>query len=360
MIIFFKGILYVAFSLLIGGMLLESIPKNHKPKVAVSKELLLWVIASIPILMFVQLLQIIQYLSESIGYLETFTSVLFTFSVGKAWLASLLIAGVLFLLVYKNNLKDTTFYARLGLFLSIVLASSYSFASHTASLYPVIGFIAHFLHVASIAGWIGVLLYVAWSSERDSDWVPFLNWFTPFSIGAVLILTGGGLLMNEIVAPQYVDSWILPYGQALVIKHLLLIPVFIYACVHGFYLKKMIHRKGSQHVKRSLQGEAILVIFVFSVTAYLSQQVPPHEVWRTMLQEQPSPLFLYFFDGTIDPQSVISFSITNEVLLWALGGIVMLVGTLFSIIRQFPVIVSVVLGLGTSGLYYLALMSGVV
>ncbi|MCF6410376.1 CopD family protein [Alkalihalobacillus sp. EGI L200015] len=360
MIIFFKGILYLAFSLLLGGLSLQSIPEKHKPKVTVPKELLLWIIVSIPILMFVQLLQIIQYLSKSIGYWETFTSVLFNFSVGKAWFANLLIAVVLFLLVYKNDLKNTTFYARLGLFLCVVLISSFSFASHPASLYPVVGFLAHFFHVIAIAGWIGILLYVAWGSARDSYWIPFLNWYTPFSIGAVLILTGGGLLINEIVAPQYVDSWVLPYGQALVIKHLLLIPVLLYACIHGFYLKKSIQRNGNKHVKRSLQGETILVLFVFSVTAFLSQQVPPHEVWRTIQQVPPSPLFLYFFDGKIDPQSVISFNITNETLLWGAGGTVMAGVTLFSLIKRLPVVISVGLGLITSTLFYFALMSGVV
>ncbi|MGM7702697.1 copper resistance D family protein [Pseudalkalibacillus sp. Hm43] len=359
MIIFFKGVLYLVFSLLFGGLLLASVPENKKPKVKVPKELLLWLIVLVPIIMFISLLQIIGFLSESVGYWDTFTAVLFEFNIGKAWLASIMISVVLLLLVYKNDLQSTTFYARLGAFLTVILMSSYSFASHSASLYPVIGFIAHFIHVLAVTGWVGVLLYVAWSSKEDSNWIPFLNWYTPFSIGAVLLLTGGGLLINEIVAPQYVDSWALNYGQALLIKHLLLIPLFLYAVLHGVYLKKAIQTKGNRYVLRSLRGETILILFVFGVTAFLSQQVPPHEVWRTILQEDPSPLFMSQFNGTIDSQTVLTFEWTMKVFLWGLGAIVVFALTAITIVRRWPILISVPLAVLGSGLAYVALITGV-
>ncbi|MCF6138596.1 copper resistance D family protein [Pseudalkalibacillus berkeleyi] len=359
MIIFFKGILYIVFSLLVGGLLLASIPEHKKPRVHISKELLLWLIGIIPIVMFISLLQIIQFLSESVGYWATFTAVLFEFNVGKAWLSSVLISTVLFLLVYKNDLTRTTFYARIGVFLTIVLIGSYSFASHSASLYPFIGYVAHFLHVVAITGWIGVLLYVAWGAKEESEWIPFLNWYTPFSIGAVLILTGGGLVINEIVAPQYIDSWVLNYGQALLIKHLLLIPLFLFAIVHGVYLKKSIIKKGTQHVKRSLQGETVLILFVFGVTAFLSQQVPPHEVWRTILQEDPSPLFKALYKGSIDPNTVLTFQWTKATLAWGVGSIAIAGVTFISIAKKMPTMVSVIAGLISSGLAYFALMAGI-
>jgi putative copper export protein len=360
MIVFFKGILYVVFSLLLGGLLLESIPDKKKPNVRVPKELLLWCIVLIPILMFVLLLQIIQYLSQSIGYWDTFTSVLFHFDVGKAWLASIFIAFVLFCLVKRNDLHDTTFYARLGVFLSIVLISSFSFASHAASLYPVLGFIAHFLHVVTVSAWIGILLYVSWWSKKDSAWIPFLKWFTPFSIGAVLMLTGGGLLLTEIVAPDYIDSWVLNYGQALLIKHLLLIPVLVFAVLHGFYLQSSIRKKGTEHVKRSLRVETIVLLVVFGVTGFLSQQTPPHEVWRTLLQNEPSPLFLKWFDGTIREYAIISFEFVADVFIWAGGALLLLIVTAFSIVKRWPVWIGVLLALASSGLAYAAAMAGVV
>ncbi|WP_257349510.1 copper resistance D family protein [Pseudalkalibacillus decolorationis] len=360
MIIFFKGILYLAFSFLLGGLILESIPKHRKPNVKVPKELLLWSIVLIPILIFVLLLQIIQYLSQSIGYWETFTSVLFNFDVGKAWLASILIAVVLYLLVRRNELQETTFYARLGAFLTVVLISSYSFSSHAASLYPLLGFFAHFLHVVAVSAWIGVLFYVAWFSNKRSEWIPFLNWYTPFSIGAVLLLSGGGLLLTEIVAPQYIDAWVLSYGQALLMKHLLLIPVLLYAVLHGFFLKRSLLKKGEANVKRSLQGEAIIILVVFGVTGFLSQQTPPHEVWRTLLQNSPSPFFLKWFDGSIDEKSIISFVATSETYMWAAGALVMLLFTAYTVIKRWPGWIGALLGVAASALAYAALMSGVV
>ncbi|WP_349408422.1 copper resistance D family protein [Pseudalkalibacillus sp. SCS-8] len=359
MIILFKAVLYIVYSLLVGGLLLESIPSNQKPKVTISKELLLWLIGTVPVITFVLMLDIIRYLSESIGYWETFTSVLFTFTIGKAWLASVLVSIILFLLVYKNNLSNNTFYARLGLFLMAILIGTYSFASHSASLYPVLGFLAHFIHVSAIVSWVGVLLYVSWSADPNSRWLPFLNWFTPFSIGTVLILTGGGLLINEIVAPQYVDSWVLDYGQALLIKHLLLIPLFLYAIIHSIYLKKSIKLRGSAHIQRSLKGETIIILFVFAVTGFLSQQVPPHEVWRTLLQEEPSPLFMLQYDGEIDPQLILTFAWTKASTIWAIVTAATISFTTFSIMKRWPIIVSVLSGLVVTFSAYMALISGV-
>ena len=41
---------------------------------------------------------------------------------------------------------------------------------------------------------------------------------------------------------DYPNSWMLPYGQALLIKHLLIIPLFVYAMINGLLIKKKIKK----------------------------------------------------------------------------------------------------------------------
>ena len=37
---------------------------------------------------------------------------------------------------------------------------------------------------------------------------------------------------------NYPDSWMLPYGQTLLFKHLLIIPLLVYAIINSLFVKK--------------------------------------------------------------------------------------------------------------------------
>ena len=41
---------------------------------------------------------------------------------------------------------------------------------------------------------------------------------------------------------DYPNSWMLPYGQALLIKHLLIIPLLVYAVINSILMKKKLDK----------------------------------------------------------------------------------------------------------------------
>ena len=41
---------------------------------------------------------------------------------------------------------------------------------------------------------------------------------------------------------DYPDSWMIPYGQALLIKHLLIIPLLVYVLINSILMKKKLKK----------------------------------------------------------------------------------------------------------------------
>jgi putative copper export protein len=44
---------------------------------------------------------------------------------------------------------------------------------------------------------------------------------------------------------DYMNSWMLPYGQALLIKHLLIIPLIIYAFINSVFIRRELKKECS-------------------------------------------------------------------------------------------------------------------
>lgn len=48
--------------------------------------------------------------------------------------------------------------------------------------------------------------------------------------------------MKLVVNPRdYVSSWMLPYGQALLVKHIIFIPLLVFAGINGLLIRKQIN-----------------------------------------------------------------------------------------------------------------------
>jgi putative copper resistance protein D len=54
----------------------------------------------------------------------------------------------------------------------------------------------------------------------------------------------------QMIIPEYINSWILSYGQALLIKHLLIVPVMVFALFNGFYMKSKLAKKDGYDPER--------------------------------------------------------------------------------------------------------------
>jgi copper resistance protein D len=274
---------YIVFSILAGHVALQFVPDSYKPNTNISKSILLLSTLGIFVFTLGPVLQTISYFSDSVGLPLAIMSVLTDFQVGKAWLFIGFISVFLWLTIM---LKGSKYIQALWLLL-LVLAIGYS--SHVSSLSFWVGLFAHAIHFLIVSLWTGILLHVAWFSKDQQKWPNFLRWFTPFAILCfMIIIISGLLLMFFIVEPKdYVKSWVLPYGQMLLLKHISIIPVIVFAFVNGVLTKKALTIP-SFNPRPWIKLESIMIFIVFYFTSVLGTLSPPHAVEFTVKSEGAS------------------------------------------------------------------------
>ena len=67
---------------------------------------------------------------------------------------------------------------------------------------------------------------------------------------------------------DYANAWMLPYGQALLIKHLLIIPLLAYAFINSILIRKKIKNNDSFNPRPWTKAESLIVFLIFSVLLY--------------------------------------------------------------------------------------------
>ncbi|MFF2754543.1 copper resistance D family protein [Psychrobacillus sp. NPDC058041] len=223
--------------------------------------------------------------------------VLFTFEVGKAWIFTFIVATILFIFLLSFKDQTNRKFLIVGLILTFLLILGLGWASHATSIEHLKGFITHTTHFTAVTVWIGILLMVSWFSKGTSNWLNFLKWFTPVAAVCFGITIISGLVLMTFVVDfaSYTDTWMLPYGQLLLIKHLLIIPLLVYATINSIFIKKKLQTDLSFNPKPWTRVESLVVLLIFSVTAALGHQSPPSE--STFKNEGPSKLFSYFYQG---------------------------------------------------------------
>jgi copper resistance protein D len=150
---------------------------------------------------------------------------------------------------------------------------------------------------------VGILLQVTWFSTKESNnWRSFLKWFNPVAIGCVVVLgISGILIMFKVVEPnEYLNSWAIPYGQMLLLKHISIIPVLAFAVINGILAKKAAINPSFQP-RTWVRAESLLLLVVFFFTSRLGTLSPPHETVETagwveklMGENLKTPFVLHF------------------------------------------------------------------
>ncbi|WP_142919219.1 CopD family protein [Peribacillus saganii] len=136
---------------------------------------------------------------------------------------------------------------------------------------------------------------ISWKSTGDSNWDVFRKWFTPFALTCVFLILLAGIILMEYTVPEYLNSWLLPYGEALLLKHLLYALVLIFGFINGFVQKKQMN-------KNWLRAESGLLLIVYIVTAFMSQSVPPKDVSYTIDTAGISPIIMAITGDEWDSQ----------------------------------------------------------
>lgn len=360
MIYISEALLSLCFALLMGSFIIRIVPVTLRPEVSVPDWLLLICTIAIPILSFVPIHQSALLFAKDFGtpYGQMVKSILLDINSGKAWVWTLISSiGLSFLLALRSFRTDKHM-PKVGLFITLLLIIWLGYASHASSLYGTKGLIVHSAHFMAAAAWIGVLLVVGWFSKDSANWNRFLSWFSTLALGCVFITIAAGLTLMTFTTPEYVNSWMLPYGQLLLIKHLLILPLLLFAYTNGFGYKRIFAKNDGFNPRPWLKAESIIAVVIFAVTGALGQQTPPHDVSDTLQTVSPSPLFTSIYKGSFSPDMALRYSANLESILLIAAAAIMAVGLIW-MYKSNRIVPAFIMGLLTSIFGYFALMFGI-
>ena len=352
-----ETLLYLCFSLLIGSFVLALIPTSKRPAFKINKLWLQFSIFGIVIFSMFPIIRLILYLYEDIGLMLTIQNVLTSFEIGKAWTFTLFVSIIFYIYVFIFPVLLNKIHTIVSIVFTLTLIVSLGWASHSASLTEWSGFATHSLHFLAVTTWVGILLVISCFSINHDNWLQFLKWFTPVALVSIgMVIVSGIFLMNLVVEiNNYPNSWILPYGQALLIKHLIIVPVLIFAFINGFFIRRRIKNGLAINPLPWVRLESLFLLLVFSATAVLGQQEPPHSIESVVTSNGMSKMFNAIYSGSISAPIHADFNFTVlSVLFFAISlSFLLLIGftlmkksaSLAVFMLSFLLIVSLYLGL---------------
>ncbi|MEK4387736.1 CopD family protein [Solibacillus sp. FSL W7-1464] len=357
-----ETLLYLCFSLLIGSFIIQFIPEQCKPKLVIPKRLIQLSILGIVIFSVASVLRIVLFLYEDIGLGTTLINVLGGFDVGMAWNITVIIGVFFYFFVSVFPVLESKVLSGISLIFTLAFLLALGWASHAASLTEWSGLVFHSLHFLAVIIWVGILLVVGWCSKSQENWLSFLKWFTPLAIVCFITISGTGFLLMTLVIDirEYADSWMVPYGQALLIKHLSIIPVLIFAFINGFWIRHKLKRREQINPIPWLKFESVLLFFTFVSTGILGQQEPPHSIEIMLASSGPSPVFSYFYSGTIDASMSFQFGFNTINILFFIVATIFMVLSIYSFKKRTQAVVPFFMGIFCIISLYFGLISSVI
>ncbi|MFC4769890.1 copper resistance D family protein [Effusibacillus consociatus] len=343
---------------MIGGLISSLVPKGKMPKIHIPKALMLLCVLAVAVLSFFPVLKIIVYFADDLGIWTTVNAVLFSFETGKAWLWTLGLSASLFAILLTNNLNESPkalLYLSLALVLSMILALAWG--GHAASLNKWGGFAAHTAHFLAISVWIGVMFVIGWFRKNQENWLEFLKWYTPLAVVCLFVTIVAGLFMMEFIVPSYFQSWMISYGQALLIKHLLIVPLVTFALINGFLIKRRLQKEPAFDPSKWVRAESIVALAIFGITAYMGQQEPPHTLTPSLPVEQASPWFLTLYQGMFNPAKELGLSFNETSFILGFVALLFLILILLAYLKKIPTYFAVGMSVLFVAAGYLSLMT---
>ncbi len=356
-----ESLLYLCFSLLMGAFIIQFIPEHLKPEIRIPKRLIQIAVLGIVFFSTAPVIRLILFLYEDIGLMLTIQNVLGGFEVGKAWTVTAILAIFFYLFVSLFPVLKSKAMSGVSLAFTIILLFVVGWASHAASVTEWSGLIFHSFHFIAVAVWVGILLIVGWFSKNQENWLSYLRWFTPVAVVCFLTIMATGFFLMTLVIDvnEYGDAWMLSYGQALLVKHLSIIPILFFAFINGFWIKRKLKRQEQINPIAWLKFESILLFITFVSTAVLGQQEPPHSIETTLGGSGPSAIFDYFYLGTIDPSMHVQFGLNTINTLFFILAIIFMWLIVYSFGKKAPAIVTFFMGMFCILALYFGLMAGI-
>lgn len=339
-----QAMLYICFALLSGTFILRIVPASLRPAIAVTQKQLVLIITLIPVAAFLPVLDITLYISPRLGFMNALSIVLTTYTVGNAWLLTLFAAlFTMVLMMRTNELSKISSYV--GFAMTLVLMLSIAWSSHAAAIDTATGVVSDFLHLLGASVWVGILLVVSFFSTNTDNWLAFLNWFTYTAVGSLAVVAISGFMLMDVLVDSYINAWMVDYGQGLLLKHLLLVPIFLFAFANTAASRFFLLRNKPFNPLPWVRFEALLLSAIFIVTGAFSQQNPPHGTYLT--DDVVSPIFKWFHpDMTIGAGNYVGFVVNLQSVLFLFGSLLAIVALTASFFfKKIPPIVSFILGI---------------
>lgn len=289
-----NGGLYLCLSILLGISVLALIPEERKVKLGIPRNISTFLSIGVSFFAMVPIIDLATSLQEyrEGGWLSSLTYVLTNIEGGRAWLFLLLI--VLLHVVIVKTIYKKRIAASLSLLLVIAMIVLQSLIGHSASMNSVQGATFHTVHFLAVGIWSGILLVVSLFTTEEGDWQKFVGWFTKVAVGCMVWIALTGVMMSLTLTENLVSSWMFSYGQALLFKHLLFIILLVCAFVNGFLMKKLVENHPSFSPRRWWKAESILVLLVYTITGYMTEQEPPRDISQMLNEQDPTFLFRSF------------------------------------------------------------------
>jgi putative copper resistance protein D len=283
-------LLYTCFSILVGNQIFAFVQADKRPTIIVPNWLVNLCILGIAILSFSPVFEITLSFAKSyeVGFWTIFRGILLDFNIGHAWLITLFLSVVLLVIRMIKNMTSEPVLENLTALFTFALILAFGWASHCTASYQLKGFIPHATHFFAVCVWIGTLIVVGWFSKNSNHWLAFLKWFSPVALICVITTVSAGLFLMNLLVPDYVNSWIVPYGQALLIKHLSIIPLLTFAFINGVLVKRKLKANPEFNPIPWVRAESVIALLVFSAMAVMGQQSPPENIAAIIQFEKPS------------------------------------------------------------------------
>ncbi|OBZ08635.1 copper resistance D family protein [Bacillus sp. FJAT-26390] len=290
-IYFFETLLYLSFAFTGGYICLLFVPDRSKPAIKYPVDLFQYAILGIPLFSFMSIIRttiVLSDFAENMSFVQILLIVLKDYNYGNAWIWNLIICTVMYMITVLSGFQHKwTKWLLAIIWICSILA--HGWASHPTGFSATWGFLSQSIHVAAVSIWLGTLLLAAWFTRGELRWNAFIRWFTPLSIVSMALIIAAGLVMMSLIVDGYINSWGINYGEALLLKHLVFLPLLLLGFMNGFLAKLTNNGKDERKLLWWLRLETFVALAVLIITAFMGVQEPPHEDEFEL--PTPSPLF---------------------------------------------------------------------
>ncbi|MFP7495065.1 hypothetical protein SFC66_14915 [Terribacillus saccharophilus] len=341
---------YIAFSFVAGHLVFRFVRKEEAA-IRTPRSDLLAAAASAALVTSGPVINLFSVLGAQNGYGQALEQVLLQSGAGRIWIGIFVLGVCVWLLLFYDKFPVLTFI----LFLGMVFL--YAFGSQAGEA-GFVDFISRFIHLGASVFWVGVLIHVCFYTPEHFSWESFLKWFKPFVILLVLtvIISSVTVTLSAMDIQDYGNVLMLTYGQVLLIKYILFIPVLVFTII-TFSTKKSRLVPIFRPIDW-IRSVTILLGIIFICNAILSSSATPANITEVLRNEGSAPIFGSIFPS-VTAGSVATWHVGAIGVFCFFGFCLIMASLIFILKKKAAAGLALAAAFAASGLLYAAIMTSV-